>query len=167
MAVTTEDSDQIVKMEALPPTRLRADELGGRMRIARFEFTQGAAAGDANSLVNLVKIPAGKSVMILKNLSRITCSAFGAGRTIDIGHTGYTNTDGTAVSADADILLDGGDLETAALLALGVGTAAGPASLNDAFEIDAKSPVTIQAIILGDTIPALATLNGYIVYIQD
>lgn len=165
MAVTTEDSDQIVNMEALPPVRLNTNELGGRLRIARFSFTQGAAAGDANSLVNLVKLPPGKTVTVLKNLSRIVCSAFGAARTLDIGFLAHVNLDGTAVSASIDTLLDGGDVSAIAELALGVGTAA--LTVENTMTFNSRTAVEIQAKVLGDTIPAGATLAGYIVYVED
>lgn len=165
MAVTTENSDQIDNQEALPPVKLNADELGGRLRIARFSFTQGVAAGDANSLVNLVKLPPGKTVTILKNLSRVACSAFGAARLLDIGHTGYTNLDGTVVAAAADVLLDGGDVSAIAELPMGVGTNA--LTVTNTFTINARTATTIQAKVLADTIPAGATLTGFIVYVED
>jgi len=110
MTVTAEKSTQVTNMEAAPPVKLNAGELHGRMRIARFTFTQGAAAGDANSTADLVKLPPGKNITLLKNLSRFVCSAFGASRVLDIGHTGYANIDGTAVAAAADVILDGADV---------------------------------------------------------
>lgn len=152
-------------MEAAPPVKLAAGELHGRIRIARFTFTQGAAAGDANSTADLVKLPPGKNITLLKNLSRATCSALGAARVLDIGHTGYTNIDGTVVAAAADVLLDGGDVSAAATLAMGAGTNA--LTANDAFVFDNKTGVTLQAKVLGGTIPAGATLNGYFTYIED
>ena len=165
MAVTTEKSDQVTNQEALPPVRLNTDELGGRLRIARFSFTQGVAAGDANSTVDLVKLPPGKTLTILKNLSRVACSAFGAARLLDIGHTGFTNLDGTVVAAAADVLLDGGDVSAIAELPLGVGTNA--LTVTNSFTINAKAATLIQAKVLADTIPAGATLTGYIVYVED
>ena len=165
MAVTTEKSDQVTDLEALPPVRLNTNELAGRLRIARFSFTQGAAAGDANSTIDLVKMPVGKTVTILKNLSRVACSAFGAARLLDIGHTGFTNLDGTVVAAAADVLLDGGDVSAIAELDLGVGTNA--LTVTNTFTINSRTAALIQAIVLADTIPAGATLTGYIVYVED
>jgi len=165
MAVTTEKSTQVTNMEATPPVRLAAGELHGRMRIARFTFTQGAAAGDANSTADLVKLPAGKNVTLLKNLSRITCSALGAARVVDIGHTGYTNIDGTVIAAAADNLLDGGDVSAAATLSMGAGT--NGLTANDAVVFNSRGGATLQAKVTGGTIPAGATLNGYFVYIED
>lgn len=165
MAVTTEKSDQVTNLEALPPVRLNTDELAGRLRIARFSFTQGAAAGDANSTVDLVKMPVGKTVTILKNLSRIACSAFGASRVIDIGHQGFTNLDGTVVAAAIDVLLDAGDVSAIADLAMGAGTNA--LTVTNTFTINSQTAALIQAIVTGGTIPAGATLTGYIVYVED
>lgn len=165
MAVTTEKSTQVTNMEAVPSVRLNAGELHGRMRIARFTFTQGAAAGDANSTADLVKLPPGKNITLIKSLSRVVCSALGASRVLDIGHTGYTNVDGTAVAAAADILLDGGDVSAAANLIMGVGTNA--LTANDAVVFNNKTGVTLQGKVTGGTIPAAATLNGYFVYIED
>ena len=165
MTVTAEKSTQVTNMEAAPPVKLNAGELHGRMRIARFTFTQGAAAGDANSTADLVKLPPGKNITLPKNLSRFVCSAFGASRVLDIGHTGYANIDGTAVAAAADVILDGADVSAAAIGSMGAGTNA--LTANDAFVFDNRSGVTIQAKCTGGTIPAGATLNGYFVYIED
>jgi len=165
MAVTTEKSTQVTQMEATPPTKLDATELVGKLRIARFDFTQGSAAGDATSTMDLVKIPPGKTVRIFKSMSRIIVSAFGAARLLDIGHTGYTNLDGTAVAAAADVFMDGQDVSAAALIRCGLGTNAFTAE--DAFAINAKEAVVIQAVVAGGTIPAAATINGYLVYVED
>lgn len=165
MAVTAEKSNQVTNEEAKPPVRLRTDELGGRLRIARFTFTQGASAGDANSTADLIKLPIGKSVTVLKSMSRIVCSAFGAARVLDIGHTGYTNLDGTVVAAAADVLMDGQDVSAAALVRMGLGTNA--FTVDDAFIFNARTKPVIQAKVLGGTIPVGATINGYIVYVED
>lgn len=165
MAVTTEKSAQVTNMEASPPVKLNASELHGRLRIARFEFTQGAAAGDATSTFDLVKIPAGKTITVLKSLSRFNCSAFGAARTVDIGHTGYTNLDGTVVAAAADVLLDGADVSAAAKIVMGAGASA--LTDDDAFVFDAKSQVTLQGVVAGGTIPVGATVKGYFVFVAD
>src|SRR5688572_33378586 len=58
-------------------------------------------AGDANSTIALVKIPPGKYTL-LGDLCRIRHSAFGSGRTMDVGWDAYTNEDGTPVAADED-----------------------------------------------------------------
>jgi len=165
MAVTTESSDQIDNQDASPPVRLNTYELGGRLRIALFSFTQGAAAGDANSTVDLVKLPPGKTITILKDLCRINHSAFGAGRTLDIGAVAHVDNDGDTVAADVDELLDGADVSSAGNIPMGTGT--GAVGTSNVLVIDTRSAVKIQAICLGDTLPAGATLNGFFVYVED
>lgn len=166
MAVTAEKSSQITNMEASPAVMIRPSDLAGRVRVARFQFTQGADVGDAPSTMDLVKIQGGaQGLTILKGMSRIVCSAFGASRVLDIGHTGYTKHDGTVVAADADILLDGADISAIASLPLGVGTNA--LGTDDSFDIDSINEVTIQGVVAGGTIPAGATINGEIFYVND
>ncbi len=166
MAVTTEKSLQLTNRDgsaSAPPVPNKVYEVGGTWRWSKYDFTQGALAGDANSTMDLVKIPAGTS-MIVKTLSRLKRSAFGAARTLNIGHTGYTKTDGTVVAAAADVIEDGLDVSAAGQSFLGVGT---NAATLETFEIDAKGELLIQAIVLGGTIPAAATLNGWICFVHN
>ncbi len=166
MAVTTEQSTQLanrVGSASAPPVPNKVYEVGGTLRWSKYDFTQGALAGDANSTMDLVKIPAGTS-MIIKTLSRVKFSAFGAARLLDIGHTGYTKADGTVVAASVDVIEDGRDVSSAGQVFLGVGTNAAPTEF---FEIDAKEELLIQAKVLVDTIPAAATLNGWICFVHN
>jgi hypothetical protein len=156
MAVTTENSTEYGYRASLSGYTLQeALDAGGKLRVQKFTFTQGAAAGDANSLVNLWKTPPGK-VNIITALSQIFCSAFGAGRTLDIGYTAYTNNLGVAVIADVDGFADGLDVSGAAQLAWGLSPGI--------VQLNSQEGVVIQAKVLGDTIPASATLKGVIVY---
>lgn len=164
MAVTTEKSTQETARTASPPTKMAGHEYNGAVRFFKFDFTQGAAAGDANSLANLVTIPPGK-YRLVKNLSSLICSAFGSGRTLDIGYLAHTNQDGTAVNASIDAILDGADVATLAAKSCGVGTNA--LGTDPTILFDSKEGVTIQAKCLGDTIPAGATLKGYFVVIPE
>ena len=164
MAVTTEKSTQRTNETATPPVLNPVHNAHGRVRSSYFSFTQGAAAGDATSTADLIKLPAGK-VRVLKTESLVICSAFGAARTIDIGHTGYTQRDGTAVAASADTILDGGDVASAAAIRMGAGTNA--LGTDPTVEYDSVDGVLLQAVVAGGTIPAGATLKGYIQYIVD
>lgn len=101
MAVTTESSAQYARESETATTKNEANEYGGNLKAFLFEFTQGAAAGDANSLVNLIKVPPGRWRMFCP-LAFIQWSAFGAARTLDIGWTAYTDPAGAAVAADED-----------------------------------------------------------------
>ncbi len=164
MALTAEKSTQITNMEAIPPVNLQTNERHGRLRLAYFSFTQGAAAGDANSTADLVKLPAGR-VRVLKTVSELICSAFGAARVLDIGHTGYTQMDGTVVAASADTILDGADVSAAVKVIMGAGTNA--LTTDPSVVYESKLGLTVQAIVAGGTIPVAATLKGFIVYVLD
>lgn len=69
-------------------------------------------SGDANSTIALCHLPAGKFVL-LGHLCTVRHSAFGTGRTMDIGWDAYTNQDGTAVNADEDGLHSAADVAAA------------------------------------------------------
>lgn len=163
MAVTTEYSTQVSNRTAALAKNAPTDD-GAKKRIMYFSFTQGAAAGDANSLAQLAVLPPGK-VRLLKTDSKFVCSAFGGGRTLDIGYLAHTTTGGAAVAASQDTILDGGDVSAAAGLTCGAGTNALGTDPTIAF--DSTAGVTLQAICLGSTIPAGATLKGYFTYVQD
>ena len=159
MAVTTEKSTQITNSEAKPRVPLAANDWSGKLRVARFDFTQGAAAGDANSTVDMVRLPAG-SVRVYLAMSRITTSAFGSSRTLDIGHTAYTGFDGATVAADEDDL-DAAQSISGAASYVPIGTVGGDET--KLFESHGDG-VLIQAKCEGGTIPIAATINGYFVY---
>lgn len=159
MAVTTEYSTEFaaIRDKNLP---LDNRDFHSRLRFLRFTFTQGAAAGDVNSLQYLTKLPAGK-ISVLTDKSKVWFSAFGASRTLDIGFDAYDNPQGTEQSADVDGLLDGEDVS-------GAGSAAMlGASDGGILEFHSKEGVDIVAKVLGDTIPVGATLKGYLVYVAD
>lgn len=164
LAVTTEKSTQETNRTATPPVLAAGNEFNGRVGIAYFSFTQGAAAGDANSLATLCTLPAGK-IRLLKTASELVCSAFGAARTLDIGYLAHTKVDGTAVSASIDAILDGADVSAAAKVICGAGTNA--LGTDTTILFDSKEGVTIQAKCLGDTLPAGATLKGFFKYVID
>lgn len=160
MAVTTQVSDQIANSQAVPEVKNKVSDLTGKARFARFDFTQ-VGAGAANSTVDLVKLPSGR-LRVLVNLSHIDISALGAGRTVDIGHTGWTKMDGSTQSAVVDAFVDGLDVEDATV------TRPGDAAwLLSGLEIESKAGVIIQAKCLGDTLPDAATMAGWIAYVKD
>lgn len=165
MAVTNEKSAQVTNQDANPPSMNPAYDSGGKVKIQMCEFTQGAAAGDATSTMLLCRIPAGQG-RILKKLSVLTWSAFGASRTLDVGYSAHTKRDGTAVSAGVDILEDGRDVSAAggAGVVLGAGTNADDAVV---FTYDSKAPIDILATVAGGTIPAAATITGWIAYVPN
>jgi hypothetical protein len=159
-AVTEESSTQYANQVASPPMKNPCYDEYAKKRLFYFCFTQGDAAGDAGSLADLVKLPAGR-FRLLKTDSVLVCSAFGAGRTLDIGYSAHTRTDGSAVEASTDAILDGADVSAAAKIICGAGNNA--LGTDPTILIDSREGVTIQAKVNVDTIPAGATLKGYIV----
>lgn len=163
MAVTTQYSTQVTNQTNTPPTKNPPYNEGGKLRILYFDFTQ-SGAGDANSLANLVVVPPGKW-RLLKNMSVVISSAFGAGRTLDIGYLAHTKADGTAVAASVDAIADGLDVAAAGLDAMGAGTNA--LGTDPTILFDSKTGVTLQAKCLGDTLPDGATLKGYFIVVAE
>src|SRR5262245_36822835 len=100
MAVTNEKSTQMTKLTSSPKQELSVKELDGRLRVARFDHTQGAAAGDIGSTVDLVRLPAGARV--LPRFSYLLSTAtFGAARTLSIGTRAHKNAQTGATIAEA------------------------------------------------------------------
>lgn len=163
MAVTTEKSVELANADALPPVMNDVGNDHGRLRVKRFTFTQGAAAGDATSVQKLVKLPAGK-VTVYTNLGYINWSAFGASRVLDVGHAAYNDPDGAAVAAGAAAWDNDIDVSAAGGAQLGSDVTAGVGKI---VEYNSRSGVTIQASVAGGTIPAGATIKGYVVYSMD
>lgn len=161
MPVTNENSTQMGKVVANPVQLLDPRDLHGRLRYARFNFTQGAAAGDANSTQRLVKLPAGK-VRVLLAMSRVANSAFGASRVLNLGWEAHNLPDGTAVAASANGLDASQDVSGAGAYAP-TGTVGG----DETYEFTSGDGVVLVSQVTGGTIPAAATLNGYICYVMD
>lgn len=151
MAVLTINSEQYDN------TRKLVVDHYSKLRFSHFKLPAITVAGDANSLLNLCKLPAGRT-RVLPWLSRLWTSAFGASRTIDIGHLAYIGSDGiTEVVASVDAFADGLDVSSAT--ANLVFSSAIPK-----FDIYAKGDVIVQAKVLGGTIPIGATFEGCIAY---
>ena len=161
MAVTQEQATQVSNPVAVPPTLNDANEVHGKLRIFHFSFTQGSAAGDAGSLAEIAKLPGGSTRVFLP-LSRIAFSAMGASRTMDLGWLAYTDQAGDAVTADPNGLDDGVDVSSA-----GSVNPAGTVGGSETYLFESNGGVTITAQINDGTIPAAATLKGYIVYTTD
>ena len=123
----------------------------GHLKMRRFAFAQGAAAGDANSTQALIYIPRGLRYVVS---FEVVWSAFGASRVLDLGYAAYTKTDGTAVAAAAAGIKD--DLDV---------SAAGTARyfLNTEFSSTGKG-ILITGLVAGGTIPANATISGCLLY---
>lgn len=129
-----------------------------------FNFTQGAAAGDATSTVDLVYLQRGRYV-ILPKLSLIRWSAFGSSRVMDIGVKAHTDEAGAAVSDALTRFDDDIDVSAAGSAAMGSNLAAADFSgvyLNVGGTSNTDGAI-IRCTVTGGTIPAAATLVGYLV----
>jgi hypothetical protein len=163
MAVTNENSTEYNKATD-PRTygRLGAELTPQKIKFKRFNFTQSAAAGDANSTQNLAYFDPGRYVIFPKE-SLMQWSAFGAARVLDVGVSAYTAEDGTAVAVSAAQYDDNVDVSAAGVAALGSDIVAGTGGQ---FEIKAKTGFGIFSTVTGGTIPAAATIQGYIAYAE-
>tara|TARA_R110000765_G_scaffold393927_1_gene487353 strand:- start:73 stop:561 length:489 start_codon:yes stop_codon:yes gene_type:complete len=162
MAVTTEYSSQYTESYVTVPAKVpESHEWMGRLRQSFFEFTQGAAAGDAGSLAYLIRLPAGKVRLILP-MSRIHVSALGSSRTFDLGWLAYTDDDNSAVVVDPNGLDDGVDVSSAVAFA-----PAGTVGTHETYLFQSRTGVTLTAQINDGTIPIAATIGGYFVYVID
>lgn len=159
MAVTTEYSAQYSAEFQAPHI---ADIAISAMKLETlpFTFTQGAAAGDVNSLQYLRRLPAGL-VWFFPYLSRIRWTAFGAARTLDIGYGAHTSIALAAVVADDDAFDAAIDVSSAGVAAIGSDFGTGGTG-GDAYLFETLDGVDIFATTEGDTIPAAATLIGWL-----
>ena len=155
----TANSDQLTNAIASPSVHNNVNFDGGRVRYKRFSYTAAAALA-ASSTVGLCLLPENAVIMG----GAYQHSAYGAGRTLDIGLAGADNSGyytGTTAD-DADFLINGDDVsasgqDTIAELAQG--------DLNPAYETTKE--VIVYATILGDTFPLAGTLVGFIKYTVD
>ena len=161
MAVTTEYSTEYLK-KTDPRTYgyLSTNDQQIPMFMQPFTFTQGAAAGDANSLQYLWQFPPGRIVFFPK-LSFYQWAAFGASRVLDIGHAAYTNESGTTVAASANRFDDNVDVSSAGSALMGSDQVIADAP---GIEFVSTSGVDIYATVTGGTIPAGTVISGYLVY---
>ena len=167
MAITNEKSTQVTNQDANPQIKNPKFQMNGDQKYMFFNFTQGAAAGDAGSTALLVRIPGGQG-HILPVMSHIEHSAFGAARTLDVGIAAHTDRSGAAVAAVADNIDDGRDVSGAGSGFMGTGT---NGKQFIAYDIGATKGQVAQADVLAtvnvDTIPAAATLTGWITYVPN
>jgi len=80
--------------QAVPSSVVRANELGGRIRVALGTYEASSlASGD---VINMFRLPQGARILE----ATLSHDALGSSTTLAIGHGAYTNSAGTAVSAD-------------------------------------------------------------------
>lgn len=154
MAVTNELSDQFVQQTSNPVVHIAPTELSGRQRVAFFNFTQGVAAGDANSTIELLKMNVGRFRMTEIDL---ISSVFGASRVLSIGHRAAVALDGfTVIAENLTFFATGIDVATAVARKTYVNK-----------KLETFKGATLVAKCTGGTIPAAATVEGFITYVND
>jgi len=151
--MATTNSTQYGNTVAVPPVMNAVNAEHGRVRVAAFDYTQ-AAQGSAGDDVNLVKLPAG-SIRVLSVY--VAFSAFGASRTLDLGYGAIVElSDGTTTAADPDGISANTDIS-------GAGAVTSTANKT----ISSTEGVIVSAQVNDGTLPAAATLNGYVLYVVD
>jgi hypothetical protein len=142
-----------------------------KQRTAMFDInTTGQGAGDIGTTLLLCKIPYGR-IRVFPYACRIKTTAFGAGRTLSFGHTGYTTSGGVIVPADPGAFGTGIDVSAA----LGTGTSGAPAgtalgTFNPSlfkFDFYSREGTIITATVAGGTIPDPTLLSGTIHYVVE
>lgn len=131
----------------------------GKLRYQYASFTATEAVA-ADSTIGLLWLPSGRK-RILPHLSRITTSAFGAGRTLDVGHEAYMRRppDNDLEAADPDAFIDGLDVSSA-VTATPVGTAL-------KFDMYSMAEVLVYATVLGGTLPVNGTVEVLMAYLYE
>lgn len=168
MAVTDQKSAVLTKrFDASPQELATPREFEGRIRYHRVDFTQDGA-GDANSLAKIAQLPSGR-VRILGGLSTLYHDAFGSARTLDVGHTGYEQRDGTTKAAVVDFFADGKDVSSAGSIDLDNvdHDSDNGLDLDQSKDFDSKEGIEIEAKVLGGTIPDGTKIFGTIAYVVD
>lgn len=135
-----------------------------KLRYQYFELAPVAVAGDINTTIDLCELPPGP-VRLLPHLSRIKTSAWGASRTLDIGHRAYQVKDPIA-----GIYTEEAEAGTAFVAAKDVSAAVA----NDAwsatvlkYDMYSKQGIMLFATVKGGTIPVGATLSGFAAYLYE
>lgn len=152
MAVTTQNSTEYGNQIASPVTKQAPSVLGGRIRVAKFTHVQ-SGAGDATSIANLIKLPAG-TIRILG--IKAQHSDMGASRTLDFGYAANVDVDGNAVAADPDAIVADLDVNNTT-----------DKVVHGDVSLTTRDGLIITAQVNDGTFPDAATLDGWIEYVLD
>lgn len=130
----------------------------GKLRMAYGKVTASGALA-ANGTMALLTLPPGR-LRILPRHSRLTTSAFGASRTLDIGHKAYTKAaPGTTEAEDPDAFLDGQDVSSA-VNSITLGT-------DIKFDVYSTDGITVFGTVLGGTMPDAAEVELLLAYLYE
>lgn len=145
-------------------TRKRPFDIHGKLRFDYFALPAVAVAADIGSTVELCDLPPG-AVRILPWLCRLTTSAWGASRTLSIGHRAYQKAD-----PNFGATTDEAESANAFVNALDVSSAVSNVAWSSTvqkYDVFSKAGVVIFATVAGGTIPVNATMTGLVAYIYE
>ncbi len=155
-------SNEMANIVAVPSVKNPVTDMTGKLRVATFNWTKSAVAGDAGDIIELVKLPAGR-VRLLGDLSGVYHNMTTGSQVGNIGWKAYVDLDGTAVVADPNGLDSGLNLETAAFISPMV-TVLASTAYTKVFE--SQTGVVIE-LIATEIVAALDSLYGYFAYVTD
>lgn len=141
-------SDQRTNVTASPPTMLKANEKGGRVRQAFFSFTTPSGGLALADTVELVTLPKGARVLGGAGAAEAMSTSTGTAGA-DIGVAGTAAKYGSAVDLDA----------------AGAFTFADTVVRNYGEELSADA--TVIATVVGEAWAGSKKLQGHVLYVQD
>jgi len=162
MAVTNQNSTQWDALHGSSPSTVLGPDYNGALRVAIFEHDQ-SGAGDATSDVKMVKLPPGR-VRLFLPLSYAYVNWTTSSATLDLGWDAYVSlTDGSAVAADPNGLVDGLDVDAAGIFNFTAPVAAILAAGGSKL-FESREGVTILATTQDVAIVSGDDLAGFLVY---
>lgn len=160
MALEAYKTTQVAAEVAGLPT----DAISAQARLSLFYVDLPAAritaTGDANSTADLIILPPGKWRFVAA-LSKVYTGVFGASRTLDIGHAGWTKPDGSAQAASENALSNAIDVSAATNFSPGA-----QLTTNGTLEINSRTPVTFRAKCEGGTWVNTGTIFGVLAFMK-
>jgi hypothetical protein len=163
MAVTTQNSVEYEALRGTSPSTLYPTEIGP-LGFSYFTHDQ-SGAGDATSSVAVAYLPPGRVRLFLPS-SVVWCNWTTASATLDLGWDAYMAlSDGSAVTADPDGLIDGLNVDTAGWFRFDTTIAA--LRLTGGTKLfESRSGVVIRATSQDTAIVSGDDLAGYLIYAQ-
>lgn len=156
MAVKTINSAQ---MQPASDFRKYPIDDHGKLRFQHALAVNTVDAGDAGTVFNFFIMPPSR-VRVIPYLSRLRCSAFGAARTLSIGHGAYSrNPAEDLIVADPAALASGIDVSAAATLTF--------ANAPFKFDMYSKAGIQITGTLAGGTVPVGGELELMLAYLYE
>jgi len=164
MVATTQKSVEYTQF-GVDASALYPDQLYGQVQIAYFAHDQ-SGAGDATSSVAVCKLPPGRVRLLLPS-SVVWCNWTTASATLDLGWDAYTAlSDGAAVTADPDGLIDGLNVDTAGYFRFD-STIAARRLTGGTMLFESRDGVVIRATSQDVAIVSGDDLAGYLMFVKN